>query len=89
MAFNAKMFGNALANRMRGMSENTMNQTENPENTPEQKTFDVPIASIGGSQEGDTFTVRVVSLNGETATLEKVEEEGMENAPAPKQEPEF
>jgi hypothetical protein len=74
MPFNAKAMGNALAKRMRGF-EDTGNQTENPENTPAPNTFDVPVAAIGDSMEGDEITVRVVSVSGDMATLEKVESE--------------
>lgn len=73
MAFNAKMMGNALANKMRGITENTQNQIQNPANTPAPATFDVPIATIGDAKEGDELAVRVVSIAGDMATLEKVE----------------
>jgi len=84
MPVNAKMLGNALANKMRGF-EDKSNQTENPENAPATNTFDVPIAAIGSAQEGDELAVRVVSISGDMATLEKVEGAGEEPPPVPEE----
>jgi hypothetical protein len=81
---NAKMLGNALANKMRGF-EDTSNQTQNPENTPAPNTFDVPVAAIGAAQEGDELAVRVVAVSGDMATLEKVEGAGEEPPPIPEE----
>ena len=79
MAFNAKMLGNALANRSRGL-ENDLSKQINPGNmplnaTPDRQpietagTFDVPIDTLPTVIEGDVLTV--TAIVGNTVTLAK------------------
>ena len=79
MAFNAKMLGNALANRSRGL-ENDLSKQINPGNmpvnaTPDRQpietagTFDVPIDTLPTVIEGDVLTV--TAIVGDTVTLAK------------------
>jgi hypothetical protein len=79
MALNAKMLGNALANRSRGLSSDASKQI-NPgnmpiNNTPDMppveptSTFDVPVEALQGVVEGDVLTVTAVV--GDKVTLTK------------------
>jgi len=78
MPFNAKMLGNALANRSRGLESDASKQI-NPGNMPINDnldtppieptgTFEVPVASLPDVVEGDVLTVTAV---GDTVTLTK------------------
>lgn len=77
MAFSAKVLGNALANRSRGM-ESDLSKKINPGNMPindtpdipveTPDTFDVPVDALQGVVEGDVLTVTAV---GDTVTLTK------------------
>jgi len=77
--FNAKMLGNALANRSRGLESDASKQI-NPGNmplnaTPERQpietagTFDVPIDTLPTVIEGDVLTV--TAIVGNTVSLTK------------------
>ena len=77
MAFNAKMLGNALANRSRGLESDASKQIS-PKNMPINDapdipvdvpaTFDVPADALQGVVEGDVLTVTAI---GDTVTLTK------------------
>ena len=84
MAFNAKVLGNVLANRSRGLSSDASKQIS-PGNMPindpltagdmpdikpdANATFDVPVTALGGVAEGDVLTV--TAIVGDTVTLTK------------------
>jgi hypothetical protein len=84
MAFNAKVLGNVLANRSRGLSSDASKQispgnmpikdplTEGdmPDIAPDANaSFDVPAAALQGVVEGDVLTVGAIV--GDTVTLTK------------------
>ena len=82
MAKNAKELGNALANRLRvGASTDTGNSQIGTANLPAPVAIPpveggivIPISQLGNVVENDIVTLRVVAINGENVSLEKVEE---------------
>ena len=84
MAFNAKVLGNVLANRSRGLSSDASKQIspgnmpikdpltagDTPDIAPDANaSFDVPVEALQGVVEGDVLTVTAVL--GDKVTLTK------------------